>query len=75
MFYSTAENPRLRVTKEEEEQYYDRGFVKIDESAICVVCSKYFSVQLIIDRPFIKTLFANIFNSNYSRISRYHQAQ
>ena len=54
MFYSTAENPRLRVTKEEEEQYYDRGFVKIDESAICVVCSKYFSVQLIIDRPFIK---------------------
>ena len=54
MFYSTAGNPRLRVTKEEEEQYYDRGFVKIDESAICVVCSKYFSVQLIIDRPFIK---------------------
>ena len=52
MFYSRAENPRLRVTKEEEEQYYDRGFVKIDESAICVVCSKYFCSQLFIDRSF-----------------------
>ena len=58
MFYSTAENPRLRVTKEEEEQYYDRGFVKIDESAICVVCSKYFCSQLFIDRSFnTKTIF------------------
>ena len=42
MFYSTAENPHLRITKEEEEEYYDKGFIKIDESAICVVCSKYF---------------------------------
>ena len=47
MFYSTAENPHLRITKEEEEQYYDKGFIKIDESAICVVCSKHFYFQLL----------------------------
>ena len=47
MFYSTAENPHLRITKEEEEQYYDRGFIKIEESAICVVCSKHFYFQFL----------------------------
>ena len=37
MFYSTNENPRLRVTKKEELKYISEGFVKIEESATCVV--------------------------------------
>lgn len=37
MFYSTTENPRLRVTKKEELKYISEGFVRIDESATCVV--------------------------------------
>ena len=46
MFYSTSENPRLRVTKKEEDEYLDRGFVKIEESAICVVCDTDFLLSL-----------------------------
>ena len=37
MFYSTTENPRLRVTNEKELKYIREGFVKIEESATCVV--------------------------------------
>ena len=37
MFYSTTENPRLRVTNKEELKYINEGFVKIEESATCVV--------------------------------------
>ena len=37
MFYSTTENPRLRVTKKEELKYTSEGFIKIEESATCVV--------------------------------------
>ena len=57
MFYSTAENPHLRVTQEEEQQYYDRGFVKIDESAICVVRCKYFSFHLLTDISIVWMFF------------------
>ena len=46
MFYSTSENPRLRVTKKEEDEYLDRGFVKVKESAICVVCDTDFLLLL-----------------------------
>ena len=42
MFYSTSENPRLRVTRKEEDEYLDRGFIKVEESAICVVCDTDF---------------------------------
>ena len=52
MFYSTTENPHLRVTKEEEEQYFNRGFIKVDESAICVVRCKYFCFHLLTDTLF-----------------------
>ena len=44
MFYSTSENPRLRVTKKEEYEYLEKGFVKVEESAICVVCDTYFFI-------------------------------
>ena len=37
MFYSTTENPRLRVTNKEELKHISEGFVKIEESATCVV--------------------------------------
>ena len=37
MFYSTTDNPRLRVTKHEEEKYIEKGFIKVEESATCVV--------------------------------------
>ena len=37
MFYSTTENPRLRVTYKEELKYISEGFAKIEESATCVV--------------------------------------
>ena len=37
MFYSTTENPRLRVTYKEELKYISEGFAKIEESSTCVV--------------------------------------
>ena len=37
MFYSSTENPMSHVSKAEEEEYLDKGFIKVEESAMCVV--------------------------------------
>ena len=37
MFYSRTETPKGRITKDEEEQYLNIGYVKVEESAMCAV--------------------------------------
>ena len=37
MFYSRTENPVSHITKGDEEKYINNGFVKVEESAMCVV--------------------------------------
>ena len=37
MFYNTTGTLRPRVTHKEQDEYISKGFVKVEESAICVV--------------------------------------
>ena len=37
MFYSSTENPMSHISTNEEEKYLNKGFIKIEESAMCVV--------------------------------------
>ena len=74
MFYSASENPRLRVTKKEEDEYLDRGFIKVEESAICVVCDTDFLILL--DKSCIKYLYFIIWRHLkifITFVTRYHQ--
>ena len=38
LFYSTSSPPKRVTSKYEAKKYLDQGFVKIEDSAICVVC-------------------------------------
>ena len=42
MYYSTKGFVEARKTKSEGEEYLDRGYVRVEESAICVVRFKPF---------------------------------
>ena len=37
MFYNTSGTLRPRVTQNDQDEYISKGFVKVEESAICVV--------------------------------------
>ena len=37
MFYSRTEHPESRITKDKEESYLNKGYVKIEDSAMCAV--------------------------------------
>ena len=38
IFYSQTEGYKNHVTQEEEEKYLNKGYVKVEESAMCAVC-------------------------------------
>ena len=42
MYYSTKGTVKARVTKNDEAEYLSRGYVRVEESAICVVRFKPF---------------------------------
>ena len=42
MYYSTKGTVKARKTMSEGEEYLDRGYVRVEESAICVVRFKPF---------------------------------
>ena len=75
MFYSTSENPRLRVTKKEEDEYLDRGFVKIEESAICVVCDTDFLLSLDKSCRRFYLIIGRHLTIFITFVDRYHQIQ
>ena len=73
MFYSTSENPRLRVTKEEEDEYLDRGFIKVEESAICVVCDTDFLTLLDKSLKYLYFIIWRHLKIFITFVTRYHQ--
>ena len=37
MFYSPIENTKSHIIKSEEERYLNKSYIKVEESAMCVV--------------------------------------
>ena len=73
MFYSTSENPRLRVTRKEEDEYLDRGFIKVEESAICVVCDTDFLILLDKSLKYLYFIIGRHLTLSITFVDRYHQ--
>ena len=73
MFYSTSENPRLRVTKKEEDEYLDRGFIKVEESAICVVCDTDFLLLFDKSIKYLYFIIGRHLKIFITFVLRYHQ--
>jgi hypothetical protein len=46
MFYSRTDNPKSHIIKSGEERYLNQGYVKVEESAMCVVRKILFFYQL-----------------------------
>ena len=44
MFYSQTEPPKSHIIKSEEEKYLDKGYMKVDESAMCVVRLQFYNI-------------------------------